>query len=285
VLATLILLSYSKLLRTTISVFSTVTVHYSTKESNFNGLQQFPAWQPDPNIKFLKGTHIVLFLVALLFMVLFILPLAFALTFPTIVLRSKKLSYFFPLLDSIYAPYKNKYRYWFGVRIIVLIYFSGMESILFSYQDSLLLSGVLVVLLFALTQAYIHPFKNKINNTLDLMFMGIFIALSIVILYLHPNTSSHEENIAVNTLGGVAFFLFCLIIVFYLRDAIKHFTWYSKLTESLKTKINIKIVKQNWNIMDSIDIESVNHKPVHDLSQDSDNYAYLQESLLEEQFI
>ena len=57
VLATLILLSYSKILRTTINVFSSVTVHYSTKNSNFSRSQQFIAWQPDPNIVYLEGTH------------------------------------------------------------------------------------------------------------------------------------------------------------------------------------------------------------------------------------
>jgi len=68
-----------------------------------------------------------------------------------------------------------------------------------------LLSGVLVVLLFALIQTFIYPFKNTKNNTLDLMFMGIFIALSILILHLYPNTSGYEENIVVNILGSMAF--------------------------------------------------------------------------------
>ena len=283
VLATLILLSYSKILRTTISVFSSVTVHYSTKNSNFSRSQQFIAWQPDPNIVYLEGTHIVLFLVALVFTVLFILPLAFALTFPKVVLRSKKLSYFFPLLDCVYAPYNNRHRYWFGVRIIVLIYLSGMESVLFSYQDSLLLSGAVAVLLFTIIQAYIHPFKNRINNTLDLMFMGIFITLAIVILYLYPNTSGHKECIAVNILGGMAFFLFCIIIIFHLHDAVMHLTWYSKFMEGLKIKFNTRNVKSDWNPLHSIIIKNGHHKPDNDNARNS-SFAHLQESLLEEQF-
>ena len=284
VLATLIFLSYSKLLRTTISVFTSVTVYYSTEESNFNRLHQFVAWQPDPNVKYLEGTHVILFLVALVFTLFFILPIAFALTFPKVVLRSKKLSYFFPLLDCVYAPYKNCYRYWFGVRIIVLIYFSGMESILFSYQNTLLLSGVVVVLLFALIQAYIHPFKNTINNTLDLMFMGIFIVLSIVVLYLYPNSSNHEEFIAVNVLGSVAFLFFCLIIIFHLHDAIKHFAWYSKFIEAVETRFNFIKVKKNWNSLHLVDTRDVSHKPGNSNINDSFNYTCLQESLLEEQF-
>ena len=281
VLATLILLSYSKILRTTISVFSSVTVHYSTKDSNYSMSQQFIAWQPDPNIIYLEGTHIVLFLVALVFTVVFILPLAFALTFPKVVLRSKKLSYFFPLLDCIYAPYNNQYRYWFGVRIIVLIYLSGMESALFSYQDTLLLSGVVVILLFAFVQAYIHPFKNTINNTLDLMFMGIFIILAIVILYLYP---SHQECVAVNILGGVAFLLFCVIVIFHLYDTVTHHTWYSKLIDGLKIKFNMKNAKSDLNPLRSMVIKYVHHKPDNNKNARNSSFARLQETLLEEQF-
>ena len=56
-----------------------------------------------------------------------------------------------------------------------------------------------------------------INNTLDLMFMGMFIILGIVILFLNSNMSHYEDytyNIVVNTLGGVGFLLFCVVIIF-----------------------------------------------------------------------
>ena len=284
VLATLIFLSYAKLLRATIGAFSVVTVLYSTEKSNFSSSEHFMAWQPDPNIKYFEGMHIVLFLVALVFIMFFIIPLAFALTFPKIVLRSKRMSHFFPLFDCVYAPYKNKYRYWFGVRLMVLIYLSGMESLLFSYQDSLLLSGVLAVLLFAFIQAYIHPFKNTINNILDLMFMVIFIALSSVILYLYPSTSGKEENITVNIFGSMAFVLFCFITIFHLHNAIMQFVWYLKFIDALKAKFNIKNIGRNWNSLLSIAASDVSHKPVNANTDDSINYAYLQESLLEEQF-
>ena len=281
VLATLIFLSYSKLLRATFSVFSSVIVYYTTEESNFSRIQQFVAWQPDPNVKYLEGTHIILFLVALVFTLFFILPLAFALTFPKVVLRSKKLSYFFPLLDCIYAPYKNRYRYWFGVRIIVLIFFSGIESILFSHQGLMLLAGAVVVLLFTIIQAYIHPFKSTIINTLDLMSMGIFITLSIVILYMYPDILSREKFMVVNIFGGMAFLLFSFIIIFHLHGTVMYFTWYSRFIEAVKTKFN---VKDNCNPLHCIVTRDVSHKPDNCNINYNQNYAYLRESLLEEQF-
>ena len=285
VLATLIMLSYSKLLRATFSVFSLVIIYYSTKENNFSKLQKFIAWKPDPNVKYLEGIHIPLFLIALVFTVLFIFPLAFALTFPKIILRSKKLSYFCPLLDCIYAPYKDHCRFWFGMRIIVLICISGLESYLFSNQ--LLLSGVIVILFFALMQAYIHPFKSTINNTLDLMFMGLFITLSVVVLYLYPNTSDTKQSIAVNILGSLAFLLFCFIMIFHIHDTVKHFKFYSKFIETLKIKFYVEKLKGNWNPLLSVDPKYLSHnsdQSIHQTSEHSSNYAYLRESLLEEQF-
>jgi len=200
VLATLILLSYSKLLRTTISVFSAMRVYYSPVDSNYTELKKISVWHPDPNVQYLHGKHIILFFIALVFMLVFILPLALSLTFPTIVLQSKRLSYFFPLFDCFYAPFKDKYRYWFGARMIILIYLSTMESIIPSYPEALLLSNIIVVLVFAIWQAYIRPFKNTLINILDLIFMGIFILLSIITLYLYPSTSGYDKvNIAVNS--------------------------------------------------------------------------------------
>ena len=282
VLATLVLLSYSKILRTTISVFAFVNVYYSDS-SNFSRSHTVVAWQPDPSMEYLKHPkHIVLFLVAMVFTLAFVLPLALALTFPKLVLRSKKLSRIFPLLDSIYAPYKDKYRYWFGVRIIVLIYLSGMESVLFSNQNSLLLSAVLAVLLFTIIQAYIRPFKKSITNTLDLMFMGIFIILGIVILYLHPDTSNKKDDmyITVNILGGAAFLLFCVIIFIHLHDALMHLTWYSSFTKALRIKM--KIVNSDWNPLHPVTLKDVRQKPINDdIDIEYSNYVYFQESLFE----
>ena len=245
VLATLIILSYSKLLRTTISVFSFVTIHYTSNESNYSVSQSVVTWLPDSSVKYLQGWHCVLFVFSLAVLLLFVLPFTFSSTFPKIILRSKRLSYFFPLFDCYYAPYKDKYRFWLGTRLIVLVYLSAIDSVLFSYQEASLLSGVVVVLAFAIVQAYIHPFKNTLINVLDLMFTGIFTLLSVITLYLYPTTSGYDEvNIGVNILGFVAFFLFCLVIVFHIHNVVKHTKWYNRVVSALEMKFN---VKEKWN--------------------------------------
>ena len=285
ILATLILLSYSKLLRTTVSVFSYINIHYTTKESNFSSSQQLPAWQPDPNVEYLQGAHIVLFLIAVAFMLLFIIPFALAMTFPTITLRSKRMSRLFPLLDCFYAPYKDKYRYWFGLRLILLMYLSGMESIIFSYEESLLLSSIVVIFALTVMQAYVNPFKQTLINILDLLFMSIFIVLSVITLYLYPSDSGYERvNIATNVLGYVAFFITCLVVAFHINNVVKHTKYYKRIfngciqSDVQETLSKLKHMKQSGRNKES---------PTTTLSVNrvSDNeaidYCHFQESLLE----
>ena len=289
VLATLMLLSYSKLLRTTISVFSSTTVLYSSAQSNYTDLQKISVWHPDPNVEYLHGTHIILFLIGVVFTLVFILPLALAMTFPTVVLRPKRLSYFFPLFDCFYAPFKDKYRYWFGARMIVLIYLSTMESIIRSYQEALLLSVVIAVLAFAIVQAYIRPFKNTIINILDLIFMGIFILLSVITLYIYPSTSSYAEvNIAVKVLGSVAFVLFCFVLVFHVHNIIKKTDRYSHAIETLQETLRAKGISTNFDVLFStskpIDKNNVRMSRCDGSQEHSDDnyYAHLRESFLDQ---
>ena len=276
VLASLILLSYAKLLRTIISVFSFITIHRASKEYDFSISQPLTAWQPDANVEYLQDAHTVLFLIAVVFMLLFIIPFALAMTFPTIILRSKRMSRLFPLLDCFYAPYKDKYRYWFGLRLILLIYLSGMESIIFSYQEAQLLSGITVLFVFVVVQAYIQPFKNMIINLLDLLFMGIFILLSMITLYLYPSTSGYDEvNSAVN-ISYVAFFLFCLVVCYHIHTALKQFAWYGRATKTLMTKSKMEDWKIKQHLSLSTTASSIDYK-----SGPYDNYSYLQEPFLE----
>ena len=272
VLATLILLSYSKLLRTTVSIFSHLTIHYTTKESNFSSLQQLTTWQPDPNMEYLRGAHIALFLIAVVFMLLFIIPFALAMTFPTIVLRSKRISRLFPLLDCFYAPYKDKYHYWFGARLIVLIFLSAIEYAIFLNREALLLSGILVIIAFITMQSYIRPFKNTLVNMLDLIFMEIFVMLSVAGLYVYPNYE--YVNIAVKVFGYLAFLIFCLVILYHIHYVLKYADWYIRITVFLTKKLND--IKGKWNLFPNY-VHCQDYNRVPDNQQ---HYNHYQESIL-----
>ena len=232
ILATLIVLSYLKILRTVIETISFLQVHHSAK----NGV--LVVWRSNPNIEYFTGGHIALFITSLLFLFLFIVPIAVGFTFPKIVLRSKKLSYFFPLVDCFVAPYKDKYRYWFGVRILVLVVLSIVDAVVVQFTEVVLVTSIAGVGLFAIIQAYIHPFKSTMINFLDLIFEEIFLLMSALTLYFYPSMNGYDDvNIVVTVFGYCAFLLFCLLILHQLHNTVKQKkSWYNIMAKIIQEK-------------------------------------------------
>ena len=116
VLATLILLSYTKILRTLIAVFYVTYLQYPT----YNRM----VWLYDANIDYLSGKHIPLFLVAVL-VFLFLLPYTLLLLFGQWLQAISHLRLFSwvnrlkPFIDAYHAPYKAKHRYWPGLLLVL----------------------------------------------------------------------------------------------------------------------------------------------------------------------
>ena len=118
-LATLVLLSYTKLLRSIIAALSFAILKFPDGSSKV-------VWLPDASVEYLKGKHIILFTVA----ILILLPgIAFTLIlflwqwllhyqnkaiFKWI--RYNKLKLF---LEPYHAPYELQYRYWTGLLLLV----------------------------------------------------------------------------------------------------------------------------------------------------------------------
>ena len=120
VLATLFLLSYTKLLRTIIAVFSFTTLDYPN--------DKFVAvWVYDGNIGYLRGKQIALFLAGLLAFVLLFLPYTLLLVLGQWIQSKSELrllswannSKFRAFFDAYYAPYKNRHRYWVGLLLLL----------------------------------------------------------------------------------------------------------------------------------------------------------------------
>ena len=119
VLATLILLSYVKVLRTLIAANSFADLDYP-------GLNIRRVWLYDANIEYLVAKHILLFLVALFVLFLF-LTYTLLLLFGQWLQAISHLRLFswvnsarlMPFMDSYHAPYKAKQRYWPGLLLVL----------------------------------------------------------------------------------------------------------------------------------------------------------------------
>ena len=111
VLATLILLSYSKILRTIITILSYASL--ATENSTDC------VWLYDGNVQFLEPKHAVLFVFGLIVLILFVVPYTFLLLFaPCLQAKSHKINKIKPFLDCYQAPFKDKFRCWSGVLLL-----------------------------------------------------------------------------------------------------------------------------------------------------------------------
>ena len=121
VLATLILLSYTKILRTLITVLYVTKLEYLT----YNSM----VWLCDATIGYLSGKHIPLFLVAVLIFLFLFLPYTFLLLFGQwlqaishlrllLWVNSTRLKAF---MDSYHASYKAEHRYWPGLLLVLRV--------------------------------------------------------------------------------------------------------------------------------------------------------------------
>ena len=182
VLATLILLSYTKILRTLIAVFYVTYLEYPTYNRG--------VWLYDANVDYLVGKHISLFIVAVLVFLFLFLPYTLLLLFCQWLqaishlrlfswVNSARLNAF---MDSYHAPYKAKHRYWPGLllvlRFVLLLVFA------FNFQEDpktsllaiLIGAGNLFLWLWIIGGVY----TNKYVNILEGSFVLNLIILTVV---------------------------------------------------------------------------------------------------------
>ena len=123
VLATLLLLSYTKILRTV----SSVLFSYSTITSLPNKTTTL-VWSVDANIPLFGIKFITLFTVCLLLFII-ILPFNILLIFTRVLLRLNCINYFKPFLDAYQGPYKNRYYFWPGLQLLIRAVFFAISAL------------------------------------------------------------------------------------------------------------------------------------------------------------
>ena len=118
VLATLLLLSYTKLQRTVVTILSFTTLEYPDGEVRY-------VWLYDANVEFFKGKHLYLGIAGILVLIFLIVPYTLCLAFfqqlqacsgHRLFQWVNKLK---PVFDAYAGPYKDKYRFWTGMLLVV----------------------------------------------------------------------------------------------------------------------------------------------------------------------
>ena len=273
VLSTLIYLSYSKLLRTFIDIFTYSTVHLPTGDMY--------VWFYDGNVEYLHGKHSILFVVAMVTCTLFLLPYTISLTFIPIIERyseynklfnylHKKANRMKPMNDAHYAPYKGGWRWWLGARLWLLVVMYSLNPVYSSDKPSLLLSiQATVVILFTIAQARIEPFGqshqqtdrctrytifcNGLYNCLDLFYLINYIALALSMSYILEQSSDQAQMtvVSVGVLVGLYVVVLMVTVLYHLIVVILKAC---KMYDRARKKIN-GLFERKYELMVPIELD------------------------------
>ena len=265
VLATIFLLSYTKVLLTVCQVlffFSSVT-HLPSNHTTL-------VWSVDTGVVlfgvkfcFLYTVCLILFLILLIFNVV--------LLFPRTVSRWSFINHFKPLLDVYFSPYKPKYSYWTGLQLLMRSCFFALSAL---SRNISLFSGTVLVAIVLCTHSIAQPFKNKINN-----YQESFVLLDLSVVYVTALYSSIERNfyklliirlLIITVLAYFILYISCHCIMLLYGNAIK-----VRVNKILQVFLKITARKQTHSR--SSDMEELSSK-IPDVAF---NYKEFQEPLFE----
>ena len=171
VLATLFLLSYTKVLLTVSNVlFSYTSITYLP--SNHTTL----VWSVDTSVPLFGVKFTILFSISV---VIFLSLIMFTviLTFTKITHLFKCCRHFNSLLDCYKAPFKKHFHFWVGLQLAVRVLFWGVSYL--KIND--LMTGLILISLIICLQEKLSPYCNKIYNINEIFYMLNLFSIYVVV--------------------------------------------------------------------------------------------------------
>lgn len=228
VLATLLLMSYTKILKVIIEVYSSVNLDYP-------GNKKVTVWLKDGNVLYLQSQeHLILTVITSLVLIIFFLPYTLLLTLGYKFYRFTGKRYFNwfnkmkPLLESYYAPYETNTRYWPGAMLLIrcALYIVFSYNSLGGANKSLL--AIIIILTAMVSKVWFSTgkvYRKFYVNAIEVAVHSNLIVLSAVTL-AKVNTEA-----AVYSLVGIIFVIMIGTVVYHF-----HILYISRTVLWLKIK-------------------------------------------------
>ena len=195
VLATLFLLSFTKILQTTSNVlfsYSSIT-HLPNEHTTIH-------WSVDANIPLFGIKFTLLFMLCLMLYLILLLFTGFILCQKVIMKKFKFFSNLKSLSDTYQRPYKI--YYWIGIQLVMRIIFFYTSFL--DVEHNFIISYIILNVAIGF-QGMQRPFKSKLHNYQELSLM-----INLLVLYLAALYKYWLVGYAVISLAAIHF---CLIIV------------------------------------------------------------------------
>ena len=230
-LATLILLSYTKLLQNIITVVSFAVIKYP------NGTHEL-VWRPDASLPYLRGKHIPLFLVAVVILMLGIIYTLLLLFWQWMnQLPDKKVFKWIwdtrltSFMDAYHAPYRAKYRYWTGLLLFSRAILFVISSVNLSSEPSLNLLAVSVVVACLLLLKGNNAYKKWPVDAFESGFYINILIFCVAKFYVLQNEGHHLSLTYISISASFISFICILCYHLFTESSCSVRTW-------LKDKVN-----------------------------------------------
>ena len=235
-LATLILLSYAKLLHTVITILSCAILKYPAS----NGPQQKSVWLPDATVEYLKGKHVILFIVAIIILLAGVTYTVLLFSWQWLLhihgnrfinklTRNQKLSLF---IVTYHAPYTPQSRYWTGLMLLarVILYVISAVNVSGDPKINLLTTGTIVIGIFMLNKIMSMGKSKGVYKKVPIEILEVVSYLNLIILCLATFFALDDDK------AKVAIANISVSIMFILLLGILSYHTFTEIIASLKTK-------------------------------------------------
>ena len=232
-LATLILLSYAKILETCFESLSIGILSYP------DGSREM-VWLPDATIQYLHGKHIPLFIASVLILLVGLIYTLLLFSWQwyfylpqwkiiQVCLSEQRLKLF---IETYHAPCTLKHRYWTGLLLTTraILYIVATANV--SNDPQIALSAIvftMIFILFLVAFIDIRMYKRIPLSVLDTFFILNILLFSVFTWYSLSGTNINQQAVAYTSV--LATFTVLWLIVFY------HVYAYTKFSSKLKSKM------------------------------------------------
>ena len=253
VLATLILLSYAKLLRTVITVFYFATLQLPQRQTS-------TVWLYDGNIPYLRGKHLALFIFALLFFILLFLPYNFLLVVGPWLqnisgerinesklkasVRKLLVGWFEDyriksFIDTYTVPYNPLHQYWTGMFLMLrcMLFLVFVTNAFRNSSATLMAVTTSLLVVIFLTRVFTgRIYKNWYVDILEGLFLLNLGVLSVSTT--HNMMTGGNQQLVADISGGTSLILFLIIVAYHVFKQVKSANMYMLISRKLRRKFH-----------------------------------------------
>ena len=237
VLATLLLLSYTKLFRTIVGALHRIELKVSCSDKDDDIFLNL--WYTDPNVLYTDRRHLALVLFSCFILVVFGLPYTMFHLFAAQIEKyclcktcCGSLMWLKPVIDAYGSSYKDEYRFWTGIlllaRIVLLMVISFTDT-----RVGLAILATVIIIIFTCAYSLGGVYKKKWLNVLEAWFL-----LNAAVLAALSAISDDVAQVATIISVLLAILSFVAIVTFHAYFVLKKTTMGNEAIQKVKTKLS-----------------------------------------------